>query len=76
LHDLRHSAAARMVRDPQLTLTDVQWVLGHAHLSTTQIYLTPARKRSWPACLPITPARPGGVTSLRRRRRRAMTRSR
>lgn len=24
LHDLRHSAAARMVRDPQLTLTDVQ----------------------------------------------------
>jgi hypothetical protein len=22
-------------------LTDVQWVLGHAHLSTTQLYLTP-----------------------------------
>jgi site-specific recombinase XerD len=41
LHDLRHSAAARMVRDPQLTLSDVQWVLGHAHLSTTEIYLTP-----------------------------------
>jgi hypothetical protein len=34
LHDLRHSAAARMVRDPQLTLSDVQWVLGHAYLST------------------------------------------
>jgi hypothetical protein len=24
-----------------LPLTDVQWVLGHAHLSTTQVYLTP-----------------------------------
>jgi site-specific recombinase XerD len=43
LHDLRHSAAARMARDPQLTLSDVQWVLGHAHLSTTEIYLTPAK---------------------------------
>ncbi|AWN25093.1 site-specific integrase [Streptomyces sp. NEAU-S7GS2] len=41
LHDLRHSAAARMVRDPALTLTDVQWVLGHAHLTTTEIYLAP-----------------------------------
>ncbi|WP_433521350.1 tyrosine-type recombinase/integrase [Nocardia pseudovaccinii] len=41
LHDLRHSAAARMARDPQLTLSDVQLVLGHAHLSTTEIYLTP-----------------------------------
>jgi hypothetical protein len=29
-----------MARDPQMTLTDVQWVLGHAHLSTTQVYLT------------------------------------
>jgi site-specific recombinase XerC len=43
LHDLRHSAAARMVRDPQLTLTDVQWVLGHAQLTTTQTYLTPSK---------------------------------
>jgi hypothetical protein len=24
-----------------MPLTDVQWVLGHAHLSTTQLYLTP-----------------------------------
>ena len=40
LHDLRHSAAYRMARDPLMTLTDVQWVLGHAHLSTTQVYLT------------------------------------
>lgn len=42
LHDLRHTAAYRMARDPLVPLTDVQWVLGHAHLSTTQIYLTPA----------------------------------
>jgi len=43
LHDLRHSAAARMARDPQLSLTDVQWVLGHAHVTTTQLYLTPSK---------------------------------
>ena len=40
LHDLRHTAAYRMARDPAMPLTDVQWVLGHSHLSTTQIYLT------------------------------------
>jgi site-specific recombinase XerC len=40
-HDFRHSAAYRMARDPQMPLTDVQWVLGHGHLSTTQLYLTP-----------------------------------
>lgn len=39
LHDLRHTAAYRMARDPAMPLTDVQWVLGHAHLSTTQLYL-------------------------------------
>ncbi|MFG3001820.1 tyrosine-type recombinase/integrase [Streptomyces sp. NPDC048340] len=42
LHDLRHSAAKRMVRDPKLSLTDVQWVLGHLHISTTEQYLEPA----------------------------------
>jgi site-specific recombinase XerD len=41
LHDLRHTAAKRMVRDPQLSLADVQWVLGHAHLATTEIYTAP-----------------------------------
>jgi integrase len=41
LHDLRHTAAQRMIDDPGLSLTDVQWVLGHAHLSTTQLYLRP-----------------------------------
>jgi integrase len=42
LHDLRHSAAHRMVRDPALPLADVQWILGHAHLTTTQVYVNPA----------------------------------
>jgi hypothetical protein len=28
-----------MAHDPQLSLTDVQWVLGHAHLTTTQLYV-------------------------------------
>ncbi|MFJ3229295.1 site-specific integrase [Streptomyces sp. NPDC086783] len=41
LHDLRHTAAYRMSRDPRLPLVDVQWVLGHASLTTTQIYLPP-----------------------------------
>jgi integrase len=41
LHDLRHTAAYRMARDPQMPLTDVEWLLGHAHLSTTQRYLNP-----------------------------------
>ncbi|MCZ7434751.1 hypothetical protein [Streptomyces sp. WMMC1477] len=42
LHDLRHSAAKRMVRDPQLSLTDLRWVFGHLHISTTEQYLEPA----------------------------------
>ena len=41
LHDLRHSAAYRMVSDPHMSLVDIQWVLGHAHISTTEVYLTP-----------------------------------
>ena len=44
LHSLRHTAAYRMAEDPELPLTDVQWVLGHAHLTTTQIYLTPRKE--------------------------------
>lgn len=30
-----------MAQDPKMPLTDVQWVLGHAFLSTTQRYLNP-----------------------------------
>jgi integrase len=41
LHALRHTAAYRMAEDPTLPLTDVQMIMGHAQLSTTQIYLTP-----------------------------------
>lgn len=41
LHDLRHTAAYRMARDPRMPITDVQWVLGHASLTTTQIYVNP-----------------------------------
>jgi site-specific recombinase XerD len=41
LHALRHTAAYRMAEDSSLPLTDVQFVMGHARLTTTQIYLTP-----------------------------------
>lgn len=44
LHSLRHTAAYRMAEDRSLPLTDVQLVLGHAQLSTTQIYLTPRKQ--------------------------------
>ena len=44
LHSLRHTAAYRMAQDPALPLTDVQFVLGHAQLTTTQIYLTPRKQ--------------------------------
>ncbi|MGF6883485.1 integrase [Nocardia sp. GAS34] len=38
LHDLRHTAASRLARDPLLTLTEVQSILRHAHISTTALY--------------------------------------
>jgi site-specific recombinase XerC len=41
LHDLRHTAAYRMARDPGMPICDVRWVLGHAQLSTTQLYTSP-----------------------------------
>jgi len=44
LHSLRHTAAYRMAEDPALPLTDVQLVLGHAALTTTQVYLTPRKE--------------------------------
>ena len=44
LHSLRHTAAYRMAEDPVLPLTDVQLVLGHALLTTTQLYLTPRKE--------------------------------
>ena len=41
LHALRHTAAYRLARDPGMPITDVQWILGHASLTTTQIYVVP-----------------------------------
>lgn len=41
LHDLRHTAATRMVSSGALTLPEVQVVLGHQDLRTTSLYTTP-----------------------------------
>jgi integrase len=41
VHDLRHTAAARMVASGVLTLPEVQVVLGHADLRTTSRYTVP-----------------------------------
>ncbi|PKZ64144.1 integrase [Gordonia terrae] len=41
LHDLRHTAATRMVNDPNLTLPEVQTIMRHRHLSATEQYLQP-----------------------------------
>jgi hypothetical protein len=53
----------------RLEITDVQWVLGHAHITTTQIYTAPApdevirhvlahhdRQRTREVSLPAPPA--------------------
>lgn len=40
MHDLRHTCALRMAADENVSLRDVQTILGHAHLETTaEIYL-------------------------------------
>jgi len=41
LHSLRHTAAYRLARDPGMPITDVQWILGHVSLTTTQLYVVP-----------------------------------
>jgi integrase len=41
LHSLRHTAAYRLARDPGMPITDVQWILGHVSLTTTQVYVVP-----------------------------------
>ncbi|MFE2409971.1 tyrosine-type recombinase/integrase [Kitasatospora sp. NPDC059408] len=43
LHDLRHTAAYRLARDPEVPLTHVQWILAHRYLTTTQLYLNPSQ---------------------------------
>ena len=69
LHDLRHTAAYRMARDPQVPLCDVQWVLGHAHLSTTQRYLNPLTEDVIDGVLAFHARRPRPRTRRRHRRR-------
>lgn len=44
LHDLRHTACSRMAQDPAMPLTDVQWVMGHAFITTTQRYMPPRQE--------------------------------
>ena len=75
LHDLRHTAAYRMARDPQMPLTDVQWVLGHSHLSTTQIYLT-APVEDMIASILAHHNRPAGTTNGSTREPQAASRYR
>ncbi|WP_205413360.1 tyrosine-type recombinase/integrase [Amycolatopsis ruanii] len=41
LHDLRHTAAIRMANDPNFSLVEVQTILRHASVTSTQIYLQP-----------------------------------
>ena len=41
LHDFRHTAASRLLADPAFTLVDVQTILRHASITTTQIYTQP-----------------------------------
>ena len=71
LHDLRHTAAYRMARDPQMPLTDVQWVLGHVHLSTTELYLSPLPEDVIAGVLAFISGAPGSRPAHRSRALRA-----
>ena len=39
LHDLRHTLASQLANDPGMSITDVQTVMRHRQLSTTQRYV-------------------------------------
>ena len=61
---MRHTCALRMVRSQTLSLRDVQTILGHAHLTTTQLYLIAddhevhQRVRAWLAGRGLRPQPP------------------
>ena len=48
-----------MARDPSVPLTDIQWVMGHAHLSTTEVYLNPQLQDVIETMLAFYAKRPG-----------------
>jgi integrase len=72
LHDLRHTAAARMAADSNFSLVDVQTILRHASISSTQVYLQPrleellskvAELHERRRIMPTTPAVPTGYVA-------------
>lgn len=47
MHDLRHTCALRMAADENVSLRDVQTILGHAHMETTaEIYLVEGERHT------------------------------
>ena len=69
LHSLRHTAAYRLARDPGMPITDVQWILGHVSLSTTQIYVVPTAEDVIEAAWLTTGGGPSPGPPCQRRRR-------
>jgi integrase len=64
LHDFRHTAAARMLADPAFTLVDVQTILRHASIATTQIYTQPRLEDLVGKVLEHYARPPGPATSI------------
>lgn len=77
MHDMRHTCALRMVRSQSLSLRDVQTILGHSRLTTTQEYLITddhevhlrvrdylARRSQQPQAVPAAGYDPGDLAVL------------